>query len=316
MAKVQYILLPEGWDEDYFKTLKIADRFVYPRVVKNTRFISRARKIELRGRSLLGWFSEYWRDFTDEEKDEWKTIAASLGLNAWQLFIHDTAARWKYGYPWFSEIDMNHQGKIGWLHIDAPADEIKLVQLHPRFYWIEKKVAGFRTTYEPVKITEGFVLPLKIQLSYWSDLTPVAEDPFAKFYAELWHSYQGHDYKTELKIDLDFKLPAAFFGEGYFGLYEFGDEVQRSGWQTAEATINSVLGQLIHYDIFFHVKGLTGRVYVDNIKAEHSAQNWVRDSRCDDIAKTFPRKWFLIPERWAGVTVPAGAFFESTYREF
>jgi hypothetical protein len=316
MAKVQYILIPEGWEEDYFKTIKVSDRFVYPRVVKTTRFISRKKKLQLGGISIFRTLKSPWKDFTDEEKAVWKAVAANLGLSSWQLFIHDTAARWKYGYPWYSDIVGTHQGNIGWLQIDSPADEIKITQLHPKFYWIEKKVTGFKTTYQPVKVTEDFALPLRIQLSYWSDLISVAEDSFAKFYAEVWHSYQGFDYKTELAINLDLKLPASYYGEEYFGLSQFGCESESSGWQTAEVTLTNVIGQLIHYDIFFHLKGLTGRVYFDNVIAEHSAQNWARDSRCNDIAKTFPRKWFLIPERWAGVTVPEKAFFESTFREF
>lgn len=294
MAVVSYVLTPEGFDETYFKNLKMTDKFVFPRVVKNTRFLSRQRKLDLQGRSVFKVFSAYWATLTEEQKNDWSEAAAEIGLNNWQLFVHDTAARQKQSYEGFSTPNIFHQGNVGHIHIDDPDDEVKITQLHPKFYWVQRLISGHKRSWEPVKITEDFALPLKIELSYFSDLVAVSEDPFAKIYANVWHSYQGMDYETELAVDLDLQ----------------------SGWKKADNTLSDVLGHIIHYDIFIHLKGLTGDLYFDNIIAQHSSQNWARDSRCDDIAKTFPRTWFLIPQRWSGVIVPDNAFFESTYYDF
>lgn len=294
MAKISYILIPEGLEEKYWKSVRITNAFVYPRVTKNTQFLSRKRKLELKNRSLFGWFAEYWKELTEEEKDDWKEAGEEIGLTNWQLFIHDTAARWAYGYPDFSTPNLSHQGRIGWLRIDEPADEIKITQLHPKFYWVQKLAPGHKRFFVPILVTEDFALPIKIGISYYSDFEVVGENPFAKFYAEVWHSYQGVDYKTEHKIDLDFN----------------------TGWKKTEATLSEVLGHIIHYDLYIHVKGLRGSLYFDNVKAEHSVQNWARDSRCDEIEKVYPRTWFLIPKNWVGVTVPENAFYKSTFVDF
>jgi len=316
MALVSYVQIPEGFDTKYFKGLKIDDKYVFARVTKNTRFLSRKKKLELKNRSVFAVFAEYWKTLDSAEKAAWSAAAAEIGLNNWQLFVHDTAARQKYSYEGLSIPELLHQGYIGHIKIESPDDELKIVQLHPKFYWILRLQAGHKRMWEPVQITEDFSLPLKIQLNYRANLTEVDTEfseygnsnfgeanfggeaggspAFAKLYALVWHSYQGVDYETELAIDLDFQ----------------------TDWKQAEATLSSVLGHVIHYDLFIHVKGLTGDLYFDNIKAEHSAQNWVRDSRCDDISKTLPRIWYLIPQRWAGVVVPSNSFFESTFVDF
>jgi len=316
MATISYILTPEGFDESYFKTLKMSDKLGFPRMTKNTRFLSRQQKLDLKGRSIFSAYSEFWKLLSEGEKADWTTAAAELGLNNWQLFVHDLAARQRYAYPDLPEPNIYHQGCVGWIHVEGESEgsvygqavygqavygdaevepsEIKITQLHPKFYWVQQLIAGHKRSWKPVQITEDFALPLKIELSYFSDLTSISENSFAKIYALVWHSYQGVDYQTELKIDLDLQ----------------------TGWKKADATLTEALGHIIHYDLFIELSGLTGDLYFDNIKAEHSAQNWVRDSRCNDISKTLPRTWFLIPQRWVGVNVPASSFFQSTYYDF
>jgi hypothetical protein len=294
MALVSYILTPEGFTENYFKNLKLSSSFVYPRITKNTRFLSRQKKLDLVERSVFKTFSVFWKTLDSAEKTAWSEAAAEVGLNNWQLFVHDTAARKKFDYEGLSIPNTLHQGYVGWIHIEEPDDELKITQLHPKFYWVMRLASGHKRSWEPVKITEDFALPLQLQLNYYSDLVAVAEEYFAKAYCLIWHSYQGVDYQTELAVDLDLQ----------------------SDWKNDIALQTSLLGQIIHYDVFIHLKGLTGELYFDNIKVEHSGQNWLRDSRCDDISKIHPRTWFLIPERWTGVIVPDNSFFQSIYYDF
>jgi hypothetical protein len=316
MALVSYIQTPEGFDDSYYKNLKLTSKFLFPRVTKNTRFLSRKKKLDLKNRSLFGLFSDYWKTLDSTEKAAWSAAADEIGLNNWQLFIHDTAARHKYDYEGFSVPNLLHQGYVGHIHIDSisegsvfgktcfglsnygdavvSSNDVKIAQLHPKFYWVQRLISGHKRSWEPVKITEDFSLPLKIELNYSSDLVSVESGSFAKFYASVWHSYQGVDYHTEHKIDLDLQ----------------------TDWKNESNFLESLIGQIIHYDLYIELHGLTGDLYFDNVKAEHSGQNWVRDSRCDDISKTLPRIWFLIPQRWVGVDVPDIAFFESKYKDF
>lgn len=294
MAKVSFISVPEGMEKNYFESVKIADAFAFPRVVKNTRFLSRRKKLDLQGRSLLKIIAEYWKVLDNDEKTAWKEAGEVVGLTNWQLFIHDSCARLKYDYDVSPDVSNLHQGYVGWIHIENPDKELKIAQLHPKTYWIQKLQAGHKRFWVPIKITEDFQLPLKLSLSYSADLEIVGENPFAKIYAQVWHSYQGVDIQTELKIDLDLQ----------------------TGWKNVEQTLSAVIGHVIHYDLYIHLNDLQGDLYFDNIKIEHSAQNWARDSRCNDITKTLPRVWFLIPQRWVGVIVPDNSFFKSTYKEF
>jgi hypothetical protein len=122
----------------------------------------------------------------------------------------------------------------------------------------------------------------------------VGPGSFAKFYAEIWHSYQGADIFTILEIPLDFV----------------------SDWKNAEATLTTALGYVVGYNLFFHISNLRGTLYCDNIKAEHSGQNWVRDTFCNDINQGFTNAFFQIPKHWAAVILPEGADYESIYKDF
>ena len=55
----------------------------------------------------------------------------------------------------------SHQDMVGKILIEEPAEEIELLQAHPSSYWIYKKVVGTKSMYEPVRVDEGFALPVE-----------------------------------------------------------------------------------------------------------------------------------------------------------
>jgi len=61
---------------------------------------------------------------------------------------------------------------------------------------------------------------------------------------------------------------------------------------------------------------LQGDLYFDNIKAEHSGQNWVRDTFCNDINQAFTKAFFQVPKHWIADVIEEGANFESIYKDF
>jgi hypothetical protein len=148
--------------------------------------------------------------------------------------------------------------------------------------------------YEPVLITEAVNFPVKIGLNYKSELESVGSPNFAKFYIKFWHSYQGADRFTEFSIPLDYS----------------------TDWKHTELTIDGVIGYFVRYDLYFHLKGLHGDLYFDNIKIYHTAQNWARDPFCKNVSQTFTKGFYQIPKHWAPVVLPEGAWYDSIYKDF
>jgi hypothetical protein len=294
MAKTTYVDILPQLEEAYFTGIKSSDRFVFSRMVKKTALLSVKKKKGLTLRSLLPQIAEIWNGLSESEKQAWSDAAAETGLNGYRLFVQDQSLRIKNDLPGVATPSLLHQGLVGNLHIESPASELKIVQIHPHFYWISRKVTGKKGMYEPVLITEDLALPVTISLNYRSGLSVVGSPNFAKFYARFWYSYQGQNLYQELEIPLD-----------YF-----------SDWKTATATLTTLLGYVIRYDLYFHLKGLTGDLYIDNMKVEHSGQNWARDPYCKNIKQGFTRAFYQIPKHWAGVIVPDGAWYESIYKDF
>lgn len=327
MAKVEYVDLLPSEEIEYYRNLTAQDRFTFPRVTKKFVFYSRKKKKGLSARSLLPIISAAWNALSDAERTAWGAAAAEekavwsdpsfsanlavfgygvfgvavfgtyipiSNLSGWRLFVQDQSARIKNDFAGVATPSLFHQSWIGNLKIEAPASELKIVQLHPRSYWVSHKVYGKKGMYEPVLVVEDFSLPLVLTLNYSSNLSASGANPSAKFYADVWSSYQGVDIHTLLEIPLDLV----------------------ADWKTATATLTSVIGYVVGYTLYFHLHDLTGDLYFDNVKAEHGGQNWVRDPFCQDILQGFTRAFYQIPEHWAAITLPAGASYDTIYKDF
>jgi len=316
MAKTTYIDIIPGLENQFFSGIRRDDRFVFSKVAKKNVFLSRKRKTGLTQKSMLPVVSELWAGLSNEKKEAWAAAGAQCNLTGWRLFVQDTCARIISDLPGVATPSLLHQSWVGQIHIEAPASEAKIVQIHPHYYWVLRKVAGKKGMYEPVLVTEDLALAFKLSINYCSNLSVVGSNPFAKFYARFWHSYQGADRYSDFVIPLDFDTSG----------------IQPDCWKSAEATISlygvddfgnanygsesELLGYYIRYDLYLWISGLRGDLYFDNIKVEHSGQNWARDPFCQDVNQGFTRAFYQIPKHWAAVTLPEGAWFESVYKDF
>jgi len=294
VAKTSYITIAPELEAAFYKTARSNDRFMFGRLVRADTLLSRKRKAGVSARSLLPQIAALWAGFSGAQKTAWDIAADEMYLSGWQLFVQDQTIRILNDMAGSATPSTLHQSWVGNLKIVAPATELKIVQVHPRNYWISQKVVGKKGMYEPVLVTEGLALPLVISLNYYSDLTEFASPSFAKFYARVWHSYQGQDLFEELLIPLDYS----------------------TGWKNAEVTLSSLSGYIVGYDLYFHLDNVRGNVYFDNVVSHHAAQNWVRDPYCKDIYQSFTRAFYQIPKHWAPVTLPEGAEFDTIYKDF
>ena len=291
MAKTTFIDIAPELENSFWSGLQSGDRFTYSRVRRKVVFFSTRRKKNLSERSLLPQIAALWNALTDEQKEAWSSAGAQCQLNGYRLFVQDTALRIKNELPATATPSLLHQSHVGGIFINSPATEIKLIQQHPHFYYVSQKVYGKKGMFQPIKINEDFALPLSISLNYKSNLSSLSGGSYARFYAHVWHSYQGLDRDTYLQIDLDLV----------------------ADWKNATIELTSVLGYIVRYNLYFDLHDVEGYVYFDNVKAEHSGQNWVRDPFCKDINQGFTRAFYQVPKHWAGVIVPDGSYFETIY---
>lgn len=294
MSKVSYVDILPAIEPAFYSNLTMFDRFTAPHIGMKKTFFSRKIVKGLTQRSLLPQIAADWALLSASEKTDWTDAAAERGLNGWRLFVGDKCARIKNSLSGNATPDLLHQSWVGRLGITAPASEIKIAQLHPRFYWVSRPVSGKKGQREPVQITEDFSLPFVLSLNYKSNLTSTGGGSFAKFYADVWYSYQGENLSHFLEIPLDFV----------------------SDWKNATITLSSLETIVIGYTLYFHLYNLTGDLYIDNVKATHSGQNWVRDTYCEDILQTFTKAFYQIPDHWAPVILPSGAEYDSVYEDF
>jgi hypothetical protein len=291
MARSGYITLTTAQEEAYFTALKSGDRFIAPRITKQINLFSYRRKKGVSQRSLLPLCASIWNTYTTEQKTAWNTAGSYTGLTGWKLFVKDKCYREVNGMAGEATPNNYHQALVGLLHIDAPADEIKIFQPHPSAYYISHKITGFKGMYSPLLVSERLTLPLVLSISYKSDLTSTGAGSFAKFYAIVRRLYQGNNLEQLLEINLDLS----------------------TDWKTATATLSTVLGQYTSYSLYIHLYKMTGDLFFDNIKATHNSANWARDKDCNDINQVFTRAFYQVPKNWASLVLPATAYYESVY---
>jgi hypothetical protein len=294
MAKISYIDLLPSAVEMYFKNLNAQSRFIHAHVAMKKTLLSPKNIKGLTQRSLLPQIATDWNALSESQKTAWSSAGAESNLNGYRLFVQDKCLRVKNGLAGNATPSLLHQSSVGALEIESPASELKIAQLHPRSYWVSHPVYGKKGMREPVIVTEDFGLPLVLSLNYRAELSAVSGSSFAKFYAQIWSSYQGRDIITDLEIPLDLA----------------------TDWKNANITCSSVIGYVVGYSLYFHLFDVRGILYIDNVKATHSGQNWVRDTFCKDIEQGFTKAFFQIPKHWSPVILPDGAEFNSIYKDF
>jgi len=293
MAKISVLTIAPELEASYLKNLKPQDRFTYSRVTMKQVFYSRRRKKGLTQKTLLPQISDLWNNLTDEQKTAWADAGFQSNMTGFRLFVQDTTKRIIADLPGLATPSELHQSNVGAIRIEAPATKIRLIQIHPNTYYKIKKVTGTKAQYEPIKQTELFSLPFTIGMNYKADFTVAGPNPYANLYATIITSYQGVDRYTQLDAEL----------------------LTTTDWTNTENTLTSILGYFIAYDLYIEVNDLQGELLFDNVIAEHTSQNWVRDPRCNSIDTTFTRAFYQIPKNWTALEIPDGAAYDSIYPE-
>jgi len=291
MAKTSYIEIPPELEEKYYSDLQSRDRFITPGIRKKTAIISRKKRQSLNKRTLLKTISNYWQNFTDEQKQAWEDVSPYDPKHGWRTFVSDQTLRILLNLEGTATPNEYHQSEVGYIKIESPAEEIKLIQPHPSSYWIKTKVIGKDNMYQPEQVTEILALPLEIGISFKSNLTSTGDGSFAKFYARIRRLYQGRNIDEDLEIDIPLS----------------------SEWNRETTTLSSIIGTVTSYSLYIHLYKVTGELLFDNITSKHSGSNWVRDSLCEKIEEDFTRAYYQVPKHWAPITLPAGAVYYSKY---
>lgn len=294
MSLTSFIDLAPESEDLFYKPLQSGDRFTNSRLRKKNLFLSRKSKRVLSDKSLLPSISLAWAALSDAEKLDWKNAGAECNMSGWRLFIRDFAARQVENLPGVATPSLLHQGFVGQIHISGAANEIKISQSHPQSCFIYQKVVGKKSMFEPVAISEVLSLPFNLGLNYKAELTASGADPYAKFYARFYYSFEGQNLFHDLEINLDLV----------------------SDWQNSTAVLSLLDSYVFGYELFFHLHDLQGDLYFDNIVAEHDSVNYARDQFCENIEQTFIGAFKNIPNNWSPIIQPDGAEYVSIYKDF
>lgn len=252
---------------------------------------SRAQIVKLTTRSLLPQIRDLWDGLSPAEQAAWKAAAAVTSMNGWNLFVQDTSYRLKYGIAGVAVPSLIHQYKVGRIEIAAPAQRVVLAQFHPNKYYVSKKMRGNTSQREDVPVFEKLTLPLTVGCSFRSNLVAVTGTPKVKFYAIVYSQYQGRTIETEVGFDIPLT----------------------SDWTSEQATLTEVIGVSRDYNIWIELDGVRGFLEWDNVISQHTATNWARDKRCNDVNNELTTVNYQIEKSWEEQFLPTGAAFDSVY---
>lgn len=291
MSKVSYIGLPPGYEDIYKKALQPGDRFIFSRIRVKDLFLSRSRIKGITQRSQLVALAPVWAALSGPEKAAWNAAGAESGLTGWKQFVVDTTERRKAGLGGYATPTTLYQSEVGRILVESPATGLQIEQAHPLTYFVQRKVTGTRSQYYAVEITENFTLPLAIEISYKTDLTPIDGAAFARFSCVVYSSYQGRTIETPVQID--------------FGMSD--------DWTRANASLSTVKGLVRGYSAFIEVYNARGNLYFDNVNITHDSENWARDPDCNNISLSFTKAFKQVARHWVATNISDGSDFGSIY---
>lgn len=294
MAKVSYIDLPPEFKDIYKKNLNIGDRFVLP-YVRIVPIISKRYRIPgITLRSVLPDATQVWNNLNPTVQYDWGVVGSQNNKTGFSVFVREYCLRKKYGFSLSFSPNSLHQGKVGHLKIESPATKLHIVQDHPVFYYIDKKVRGTKDQREPTLITEFVHLPIEIYFNYKSDLYSIDLNSKAEVYIEITSNYQGRDIITIKKIDINLS----------------------QDWISNYFVVNEIFGVFRSYRIGINLQYVRGDLYIDNFKVVHTGRNWCRDTECNDINQSFTKAYYQISKNWIAEEIENGSQFESEYVDF
>jgi hypothetical protein len=313
MVMVSYVQIPVGLEAAYERTLQPMDRFTFSRVRVKDLFMSRSRVKGITIKSQLVELAPVWAAMASGAagaeygtceyggieygtlggslQSAWVAAGAASKLSGWKMFVQDTAARRRAGVSGYATPNLLFQAMTGRIQVVAPATGLQIEQAHPATYYVQKKVTGTKSQYSPKAIQEPFWLPLTIGISWHSVLTALAGDARARFLVVVYSSYQGRTIETTLSIPFD----------------------MTDAWQSATATLSTVVGIPRYYEAFIEVYNARGDLYFDNVEIIHNGENWARDPQCSNIAQAFTHAFYQVEKHWLATNITDGADFGSHY---
>jgi hypothetical protein len=291
MAKTSFQLIPPEYLLDYKKALQSGDRYQFPRVRVKNAFFSRNKLKGLTQRSIIPLASPLWDSLSSSARLAWDTAATYSNTTGWKLFLRDYSFRLKNSLPGIATPSNFYQVEVGKLSVESPATRLKIAQFHPQTYWVSRKVRGTRDMRQPVLVVEDFDLPLSLTVSYTSSLTSLGAGSKARIYCILYSHYQGRTIENLLEINIPMS----------------------QAWTTTTVTQTKVVGVMRGYTLFAEIENARGTLHFDNVKVEHSGQNWARDTFCNDIDQSFTKMFAQVPKNWVALELSEGAFFGSVY---
>jgi hypothetical protein len=291
MSLTSYVLIPPGYKAKHKRSFQSQERFIYPRITRKSRMLSRAKKKILRNKTLLPYIEMLWQNLTPAQRNDWNIAGEATGMSGFNLFVKDKALRIKNNIPGLASPSVFHQALVGQLKIIAPSKSILLIQPHKYNYYIKSKITGKKSMFRAVEIKERLVLPLTLKINYKTNLIMQDLNWRARFYATIKTLFQGATFENNLIINIPLL----------------------SDWATQEATLSAVNGQIIDYSIYLDLDNVRGEMLFDNLKVIHSGQNWAIDPYCDKINEVFKGAFSQILTPWKAIIKPVGSSYKSVY---
>lgn len=291
MAKISYWQFPEEWLPLIERILAWNDRFFFTSLRRKPGAYSIRRKRIVTQNSLLPQISKAWQALDQSAKDEWADAAASEGQRSFRLFVQEYAQSYQYKVDPPQLPSIFAQNNVGRCVISFPAAGFQLRQEHPFEYQVVRNVTGKRSMQYIESVKEWLAFPFEIGISWRTNLTSVAPDPFAAFFVVVLSHYQGRDIETVTSIP---------FGHS-------------DDWQRSVVEVDRPIGIIKGYTAYIDVNGYEGELDFDNVRLHHSGQNWARDFRCNNVQTSFTRAFQHVARHWEPVISPTGFLYGSVY---
>lgn len=293
MAKISYKDSSLDTNDVYYKTLVSSDRFVFSTVRVRKILLSRKRIKGLTQKSLLPAANFAWYALGSGTQNDWKSMYADFFNNGYKAFIKAFIQRRQFGLTSTPESNIYYLGKVGKIEIVSPGNRCHIVQRHPNYYYVMKKVSKTKSQYIPVRVNEFATFPFNFKISYKSNLTVVSDNPHANIYVRVYTNYQGR------VLEKDFIFPITLIQD----------------WNAPNMNIDKPLGTFKGYDVHIDLYGVRGQLYLDNFILYHDDKNWARDPNFDNMKTSYTRKYYQIESHWDIEDLPSGASFDSIYYE-
>lgn len=243
------------------KSIKIRDRYGTTRMDRKDVVWRKRNYKDFEIESQMDPAALLWDVQGDDTRALWNAAGAACGLTGYQLWLQEVGYRLLNDIPGIPTPVTSHQFKVLQYDLGVVPEYFRIYQTHMAEYSLLLPIVGKKNAKQVVTIIETLTSPLLVEFDYFSDLEWTAGTFLFRVWVQIVGTKSGVPKTDNFFVSLN----------------------EYANWERFSHEFVFDFDTVSYYFVIVHGSDYSGIFRIDNVKIEHSGQNWAFDPSCMEV---------------------------------